>query len=132
MAKGREAHQARLAAVAGLGRWLNRRAKSHCELCQADSGLKPVEVPPTEDEPSPERAVFVCPRCADLVEGGRLPKDTDSLRFLADSVWSEVPVVQVAAVRLLDRLVADEVRWAEELREQLWLDEPVQEWLESA
>ena len=44
MARGLDQHRQRKEAVAGLGRTLSRRAKNRCELCEARTSLKVVEV----------------------------------------------------------------------------------------
>lgn len=126
MATRRELHEARRTAVAALGKELTRRARSRCELCEASSGLQVVEVPPVEEDPSVDAAILACPRCRELVEGGKLPRETDALRFLEGAAWSEVQPVQLAAVRLLRRLDAAGVSWAREALDGLWLDEELE------
>ena len=112
MARGRDRHQARLDEVSRLGRPLSRRAASRCELCDARSGLRGVEVAPVFEEPDLDRLVLVCARCEALFSGGKLPRDTADLRFLEGVIWSEILPVQLVAVRALRRLVADDVAWA--------------------
>jgi protein PhnA len=125
MARGRDAHQARVAATAALGRTLSRRARNRCELCSDKTSLSVVEVPPLPEEPDPEQAVIVCERCAGLI-GGR-SEDPSTLRFLEESVWAEVPVVQIAVVRLVRGLAGDGVDWAERILEGLYLDPDIEE-----
>ena len=125
MARGHNAHQARLAAVAGLGRSLSRRARNRCELCSERTSLSVVEIPPLPEEPDPEQAVIVCARCKALI-GGR-KEDPGTLRFLEESVWSEQPPVQIAVVRLLRGLAADGTDWAERVLEGLYLDPAVED-----
>lgn len=122
MARGRERHQARVAAVAGLGRQLSRRARSGCELCGESTALSVIEIEPVDpEEPLPERAAMLCERCAALV-GGTLPRETAALRFVEQSVWAEVLPVQLAAVRLCRALAADGVDWAITTLDGLYLD----------
>lgn len=128
MARGLDKHRARLDAVQQLGRSLARRARSTCELCgERGVRLDPVEVEPLPDEPDLEHAVMICERCQGGLSGGAL--DAVSWRFLETAVWAELPVVQVVAVRLLDRLVEDGVPWAAQTRDTLYLEPDVEAWI---
>ena len=130
MARGRERHDARVSAVQALGRELNRRARSTCELCGDRTSLSVREVPPAPEEPSPERALLVCNRCSTLVAGGDLRRiPTDELRFLAETVWAELPAVQVVSVRAARKLAEAGVAWAQEAADGLWLDEEIEAWV---
>jgi len=122
MARGREAHDARVAAVQALGKDLSRRARSKCELCGEAGPLRIHEPLPAPDAPELDEALLVCDACTMAIAGHR---DPHALRFLETAVWSELPIAQVAAVRLLEQLVADEVDWAADLADQLWIDESI-------
>ena len=124
MAKGREKHAAHQAAVAALGKNLSRRAKNRCELCEQSTSLKVIEVAPTFDEPSEERAVLVCARCAAIVAGE--PSDDNSLRFLESVVWSETLPVQLCAVRILEALSHQGIAWARDCLDGLFLNDEVE------
>jgi protein PhnA len=121
MARGRQQHQARQAAVAGLGRALSRRSRSNCELCGEGGMLSVVEVAPAPEPPSEDAAVMLCERCADAVAGGRRAPPASELRFLEGSVWSDVAPAQILAVRLARTLAAGGAQWAEELLAGLYL-----------
>jgi protein PhnA len=124
MARGKDAHQARLAALNGLGRHLARRSRSTCELCDASGvSLYPFEVTPLADEPDLEETAFICTLCADGVSGG--PLEGPRWRYLESAVWSEVRPVQVLAVRLARRLADAGQVWAVDLLGGLYLDESV-------
>ncbi len=124
MARGRAQHDAKQQALAALGKDLSRRAGSACELCGGKDTPRPTLVPPPS-EPDLSTAILACARCRDLLGGGRLGPP-DDLRFLLSTVWSDVEPVQVAAVRLLRRLVRDEVAWAQEAEDGLYLDEDLE------
>ena len=103
---------------------LHARAENICELCGSADGLAPFPVPPHSDE-DPDHAVLVCGVCRSGLGGGEVP---DSHWFcLRDSAWSQVPAVQVVAFRLLGGLGE---AWASELRDQMYLEEPVRAWAE--
>ncbi len=126
MAKGYNQHKQRLGDVAALGRDLNRRARSRCELCGDRTSLVVVELPPAPEDPDPDHAVMVCERCIPAVEGGPMRGSPDSLRFLAETIWSETPPVQIAAVRATRRLADDGVTWARDALETLFLDPDIE------
>ena len=130
MAKGRDKHKAREAAIAGLGRELARRARSRCELCSASGvSLKVVEVPPVDGPPDPDRAAMICHACREGVEGGRLDLDPDRWRFLETAIWSEIPAAQVLCARLARRLQDDGVEWIRGALDGLYLDPEIEEWV---
>lgn len=125
MARGRQQRDAKAAALAALGKDLSRRAGSACELCGGKDEPRPHRVPPPQ-EASLDTAILACASCREQLDGGRL-LDPEDLRFLATVIWSEVPPVQVAAVRLLRRVMALDVDWAVEANDGLWLDEEMEE-----
>lgn len=132
MAKGKEKHEERQAALALLGKDLARRAKSRCEVCEASGvPLGPYEVPPAPRDPEIHRCALICSRCESALENPRLLLDGSEWRCLGNSLWSDVPAVQVAVVRLLRRLAPKEA-WARELLEDSLLDEETLAWASQA
>jgi len=130
MATGLQKNRMRQEALADLGKGLARRAGSRCELCHAGGvGLVAFEVRPVPETPDPDRIAFICEQCIDGAEGGRLVPER--WRFLETAVWSEVPAVQVLAVRLCRRLYEDGQEWAGNILAGLYLAPEVEEWLES-
>ena len=110
-----------------FGKNLVRRSKSCCELCE-ESGVKlqVFEVAPVCDEPELESCIFICDTCHEQIEN---PKRIDAghWRCLNNAVWSEVPAIQVASIRML-RLLAIKNDWAEDLLDQAFLDPEIEEW----
>ena len=106
---------------------LMERAGGACELCGATEGLSAVALPPSDG--SAEQSVLVCETCKGMLEGGEL--DTNHLRCLNESAWSQEPAVQVAAWRLLSRLAAEGETWAQDLLDMLYLEEDVKAWAEA-
>jgi protein PhnA len=124
MARGRDKHQARKAAVAALGRELSRRARSKCELCGESRPLHVVEVagnPDPEADPEVDWALLLCDRCIELRDRG----DGADARFLAEACWAELRPTQLTTVRILQR-IAPKVPWAAETLEGLYLDPEVE------
>jgi protein PhnA len=98
------------------------RADGRCELCGSADGLEALPVPPREGE-----AVWACSTCR-VQATGEQDLDARHWRCLNESAWSDVPAVQVTAARLLDALGEP---WATDLRQQLYLDEDTQAWLDA-
>ena len=105
---------------------LAARGQAKCEFCGEAAGLAVYEVPPIAD-PDIEKCAWACQACRGQLSGD-LSIDAEHWRCLQDSAWSQISAVQVTAWRILDRLGSH--AWAQELLEQLYLDEPTLEWAE--
>ncbi len=128
MAKGMEKHQERQARLQSLGKDLTRRSGARCELCGASGvPLRIYEVPPAPADPEIERCLYLCPTCREQLERPKL-LDPNHWRCACESVWSEVPAVQVVAARVLDALGRREI-WAREALTSVELDEEVASWV---
>ncbi len=126
MAKGKEEHAERLAALSAFGKDLARRAKSKCELCEkAGESLEIHEVPPAPRLPDFDRCLLLCRDCREQASDLRRFRAGEHWRPLAAQAWSEQPMVQVLAVRLLRRQAATQA-WAREALDGLFLDEEVE------
>lgn len=121
MARGREKHQERVSAVAGLGRALSRRAKNHCEICGEGGSLKVIEVEPVFEDPDPERALMACANCEEGL--GKKGPNAATMRFLETTIWSDTLPAQVAAVRMVRTLAGQGTQWAVDALDGLYLDE---------
>ena len=125
MARGRDQHQARLDAIQKLGRTLSRRCRSLCELCGTGGvALHATEVPPLPEHPNEEAAILVCEACTHQMRSKK--PDATTLRFLEQTVWSDIVPVQLAAIHLLRRLAQQHVSWATECLDGLWIDDAIQ------
>lgn len=130
MAKGLEVHQARVAALQLLGKDLARRARSKCELTGVSGvPLRAYEVPPVSNEPDLGRTLLVSEPCLEGLEHPDRLKGRE-WQILAETVWSEMPAVQVVAWRMLERLAKKE-DWAREVIGEVFLDEEVETWAKS-
>ncbi len=123
MARGKEEHAERLAALNAYGKDLARRAKSKCELCErAGESLSIYEVPPVPRTPDFDRCLLLCGNCFEQASDPRRFRAGEHWRILAAQAWSEHPMVQVLAVRLLRRQAGAQA-WAREALDGLFLDE---------
>ncbi len=106
---------------------LHARSESKCELCGATESLGVYEVPPSSDG-SADECALICETCREQIEN---PEKVDVYhwRCLNDSMWSQVPAVQVMAWRMLKRLSTE--GWPQDLLDMLYLDEGTQAWAEA-
>ena len=106
---------------------LHVRSESKCELCGAADSLGVYEVPPGSNGGADE-CVLVCETCREqIVKPEKV--DVHHWRCLNDSMWSQVPAVQVIVWRMLKRLSAE--GWPQELLDTLYLDESTQAWAQA-
>ena len=131
MATRKDRHDARVQAVAGLGKVLSRRAGSRCELCEGDLDLRVVEIPPVDEEPSADAAILACGSCRERRDDKRPAREAEALRFLETAVWADPLPVKLAAIRWLRRLRDADVDWARSTLDGLWIDEAVAEALDA-
>jgi len=128
MSKGYQKNKERLEKVALLGKTLVRRAKKRCELCEVQGeSMAVVEVAPVPDQPDPDSAVMICGACRSLLDNEK--PDPAQARFLESVIWSEIPAVQVTAVRLCRKLAALGADWAQDLLDTVYLSPESEEML---
>ena len=106
---------------------LQERSGSHCELCGSENNLSVYSVPHSASDDA-DHSVLLCDTCRNQIENPE-PADQAHWRCLNDSMWSQVPAVQVMAWRQLKNL-SHEV-WAQDLLDMLYLDEETLAWAEA-
>ncbi|WP_159652857.1 PhnA domain-containing protein [Vibrio atypicus] len=98
------------------------RCQSKCELCAADAPLTAYAVPP-HSHVTVDYGIMVCDKCLAEIEE---PKDINHWRCLNDSMWSQVPAVQVTAWRQLTRLNTES--WAQDALDMMYMEEEQMNW----
>ena len=101
---------------------LQDRSGNICELCGAADGLAPFEVAPSDG--SVDQSIYICETCKSQIENPQA-LDTDHWRCLGDSMWSQVPAVQVMAYRLLSALKD------QDQLDMMYLEDDVKTWAEA-
>ncbi len=106
---------------------LQTRSESKCELCSSTEDLNVYEVPPTSNG-SADESILICQTCQSQIDN---PDKVDLHHWhcLNDSMWSQVPAVQVVAWRMLTRLSTES--WAQDLLEMLYLDDENLTWAQA-
>lgn len=102
---------------------LKKRSKSKCELCNSTENLSTYLVPPSTNE-----YIFACDTCSKQLDNPELV-DPNHWRCLNESMWSQVPAVQVVAWRMLNRLRPE--GWPVELLDMMYLDDETLKWAKS-
>lgn len=105
---------------------LQERSNGTCELCGASGHLAPFEVAPSDG--TADQSVLLCATCMEQIEDAE-KTDPNHWRCLNDSMWSQVPAVQVMAWRMLNRLKAE--GWPQELLDMMYLEDEVRAWAEA-
>ncbi len=103
---------------------LKERSSEKCELCGSTDDLSIYEVPP-DSKTAEDDSVLLCRTCIEQIEDPAIV-DVNHWRCLNDSMWSQIPAVQVMAWRMLTRL--KEEGWSQALLEMLYLDEQTLTW----
>ncbi|MDQ6954874.1 MAG: PhnA domain-containing protein [Mariprofundaceae bacterium] len=111
----------------GIEQALQARSESKCELCAATEKLAVYEVPPSADIGA-EQCILACEMCRDQIENPE-KVNANHWRCLNDSMWSQVPAVQVMAWRMLTRLRHE--GWPQDLLDMMYLEGDVKVWAES-
>ena len=98
---------------------LKKRSDNKCELCGAAENLNDFEVAPSNE------SIAACGICVEQIENEEA-MDVNHWRCLNDSMWSQVPAVQVMAWRILTKLRAE--GWPQDLLDMLYLEEETMVW----
>lgn len=100
------------------------RTKNGCELCKSTAAISAYEVAPKASN-SAANTIFICNKCEAQIEK-KEALDAAHWHCLSESMWSEVPAVQVTAWRMLSRLRNES--WAADNLDMLYLDEETLAW----
>lgn len=103
------------------------RGENKCEFCSAEDGLSAFEVSGAS-EGGVDESVLTCAICKGQLEK-TVAIDMHHWRCLNESMWSQVPAVQVVAWRMLKTLNSES--WAQDLLDMLYLEEDVLAWAEA-
>ncbi len=103
---------------------LRARSNNQCELCKSEINLTVYDVPP-HPEQREEDSILVCEKC-NLQLTKKEELDNKHWACLNESMWSEVPAVQVVSWRMLNRLRNES--WAADAIEMMFFDESTLAW----
>jgi len=103
---------------------IQKRAKEKCELCKGTDTLKMYEVL-SPNGTTEENCILICAKCTAQIEK-KEELDSKHWQCLAESMWSEVPGIQIVAWRMLNRLRNES--WAMDNLDMLYLDDEKLAW----
>lgn len=103
---------------------LLKRSESKCELCKSENGVKLYEVLP-QDRSTEDNNIMICDTCRAQIEK-KAELSSSHWNCLTESMWSEVPGVQVVAWRMLNRLKNES--WAADNLDMMYLDDERLAW----
>ena len=106
---------------------LEKRSNTSCEFCKATDNLQVYTAAPATEATSND-SLLACQNCCEQMDDNS-KIDPKHWHCLKESMWSEVPVVQVMSWRMLNRLKAED--WALNLFDMLYLDEETLAWAKS-
>jgi protein PhnA len=100
------------------------RSNNKCELCQSEESPAVYEVLPQKGR-NADNCLVACEKCRQQIDK-KEPLDSKHWTCLSESMWSEVPAIQVIAWRMLNRLKNES--WAQDNLDMLYLDEDTLNW----
>ncbi|HED35801.1 MAG TPA: PhnA protein [Gammaproteobacteria bacterium] len=107
---------------------LMQRSESKCELCRATDDLKVFQVPANSLPDSineADQSILICQICDEQINHPNKVV-ASHWRCLNDSMWSQIPAVQVIAWRMLNRLSAQ--GWTQDMLDMLYLEDEILNW----
>jgi protein PhnA len=106
---------------------LKARGNNQCEFCKSENKLTVYDVPP-HPEQREEDSILVCEKC-NLQLTKKEELDSKHWACLNESMWSEVPAVQVVSWRMLNRLRNES--WAADAIDMMFFDDETMAWARS-
>ena len=103
---------------------LLQRSENKCELCKSTEEVKLHEVLPQKST-NEQNCIMICTTCLSQIEK-KAELDSNHWQCLTETMWSEVPGIQVVAWRMLNRLKNES--WASDNLDMLFLDEETLVW----
>ena len=103
---------------------LQNRSNGNCELCGSAEGVQLYSVQP-QDNRTADNSIMICSKCQVQLDK-KAPLDQEHWKCLTETMWSEVPGIQVTAWRMLNRLRAES--WAADQLDMLYLDDENLAW----
>lgn len=101
---------------------LYKRSGAKCELCNATEELSVYSVPPESDNDA-DKSILACASCLEQLSS---MENVNHWRCLNDTMWSQVPAVQVVVWRILNSLRAE--GWPQDMLDILYLEDDVLTW----
>ncbi len=103
---------------------LLQRSENKCELCKSEDTLSVYEVQPVSNS-NVDNSIIICSKCLAQIEK-KQALDSKHWSCLTESMWSEVPGLQVVSWRMLNRLKDES--WAADNLDMMYMDDDRLAW----
>lgn len=103
---------------------LLKRSENKCELCKSEDTIQLYEVLPQTGSYE-DSSIMICAKCRAQIEKKEEP-DSKHWACLSESMWSEVPGVQVVSWRMLNRFRNES--WAADNLDMMYMDDERLAW----
>jgi protein PhnA len=107
---------------------LKQRSGNQCELCKSTDALKIYEVAPQPYGDASD-SIFICDTCRVQIDK-KAELDAKHWSLLSDTMWSEIPGIQVVSWRMLNRLKQES--WASDNLDMMYLDDERLVWAKAS
>jgi protein PhnA len=107
-----------------LAELLLKRSDNKCELCQSGAGIQLYEVLPQSGN-SEDNCMTLCTACQSQIDR-KAELDNSHWSCLSQTMWSEVPGIQVVSWRMLHRLKNES--WAMDNLDMMYLSDETLAW----
>lgn len=100
-----------------ISKELIERSNNCCELCNSNNNLLEFKVEPKDEY------IVICENCQNEMKSLENP---NYFRVLNDTMWSQIPAVQVAIYRILKSISSND--WSQDMIDMLYLEPEVLAW----
>lgn len=107
---------------------LKQRSGNQCELCKSTNALKIYEVAPQAYGDASD-SIFICDTCRTQIDK-KAELDVKHWSLLSETMWSEIPGIQVVSWRMLNRLKQES--WASDNLDMMYLDDERLAWAKAS
>lgn len=107
---------------------LKQRSGNQCELCKSTDALKIYEVAPQPYGDASD-SIYICDNCRAQIDK-KAELDAKHWSLLSETMWSEVPGIQVVSWRMLNRLKQES--WASDNLDMMYLDDERLAWAKAS
>ena len=107
---------------------LLQRSDNKCELCKSGENIQVYEVLPQPNSKE-DNDIMICDDCRAQIDK-KAELNSNHWTCLTESMWSEVPAVQVVSWRMLNRLRNES--WAMDNLDMLYLDDDRLAWAKAS
>lgn len=107
---------------------LLKRSEGKCELCKSGDALNVYEVLPQPGS-NLDNCILICDKCRAQIDK-KADLDSGHWSCLSETMWSEVPAIQVVSWRMLNRFRHES--WAMDSLDMIYLSDEILAWAKAS